>query len=230
MTPHQAARIWAECHHSADANTTMILAAKTAEESTLVSDICAAKMVALKNAEKLLFSYTDHPDAPEGLKRWARAEADKGCRSCWLSSRIDKQHPECQAKIKEWFAAREALYESFYQKPIVVDGGPMVHTNGWILPETLKVPFHIRYTIELRESDQGERWVIKEGGRACLSKSLGEFVYEPMPSNRTDDFLDDTRFNSMEEAMIFLEKWKKEELARVQKLENYKIWPHEEIK
>jgi hypothetical protein len=35
--------------------------------------------------------------------------ADPGCSTCWCTSRVDDTHPECKAKIKEWFEAREVL-------------------------------------------------------------------------------------------------------------------------
>lgn len=50
------------------------------------------------------------PDGmPEEILRFAKASSDPGCGHCWLSSKIGGTHPECQAKIKEWFDAREAL-------------------------------------------------------------------------------------------------------------------------
>lgn len=44
-----------------------------------------------------------------------------------------------------------------------------------------------------------------------------------MPSNRKEDFIEDTRFPSAQEAATFLDTWKAEELARVQAL-GYTAW------
>lgn len=50
------------------------------------------------------------------------------------------------------------------------------------------------------------RWaVICEGRSSCLSKKELAFIWETRPSERTDDFLQDTRFDSAEEALEF---WK----------------------
>lgn len=45
------------------------------------------------------------------------------------------------------------------------------------------------------------RWSIREGG-AVLSKE-DQWEYEPSPSNRDDDFLERTRWDSMTEAAAF---------------------------
>jgi hypothetical protein len=51
----------------------------------------------------------DFDGMPEEICRFAKASLDPGCSHCWLSSRVDNTHPECQVKIKEWFDAKEAL-------------------------------------------------------------------------------------------------------------------------
>ena len=49
-----------------------------------------------------------------------------------------------------------------------------------------------------------ESWVIKDG-TYCLNKR-GEWVYEPMPSNRTKSFISRTRWKSAADALAFWEQ------------------------
>ncbi len=61
--------------------------------------------------------------------------------------------------------------------------------------------------LELRNRNP-KRWaIIFEMG--CLSKN-GEITYESMPSERTEDFINQTRFDSIEDAVTFFEKWHKQ--------------------
>jgi hypothetical protein len=53
------------------------------------------------------------------------------------------------------------------------------------------------------------KWVIEEMG-FVIDKKSGKFVYEPLPSDRDDNFIARTRFNSVEEAY----EWFKEDLRR----------------
>jgi hypothetical protein len=57
-----------------------------------------------------------------------------------------------------------------------------------------------------------EAWVVVMSS-FVLSKSQNEFVYDPSPSNRTDEDLIDTRFSSAQEAFSFGRKF----------LENYTV-------
>lgn len=43
-------------------------------------------------------------------------------------------------------------------------------------------------------------WAVRDGFKQCLSKS-GEWDYEPFPSSRTDEWLDQHRFSSAGEAI-----------------------------
>lgn len=54
-------------------------------------------------------------------------------------------------------------------------------------------------------NDDGEAlsWAIRNGTRSCYSKSQKRFIYEPMPSERDDDFFSDCRFLSAIEAETF---------------------------
>lgn len=79
------------------------------------TDICAARMSVCGVADKHLYSLpvkTDNNEYyPEELVRHLKAEKDKGCSNCWLRSDTDKNHPECNDKITEWFASNTALKE-----------------------------------------------------------------------------------------------------------------------
>lgn len=66
--------------------------------------------------------------------------------------------------------------------------------------------------IEARQFDtKGEvsSWVVKNCDEV-LNKD-GEWEYEPMPSSRTDDFLERTRFSNLEDARRAYEKYRKEQ-------------------
>lgn len=57
-----------------------------------------------------------------------------------------------------------------------------------------------------KQRDGSNKWVIQTDNGSVMSKEFKEFCYEPQPSNRDDEFLHDTRFNSIEEALMFAEK------------------------
>ncbi len=63
--------------------------------------------------------------------------------------------------------------------------------------------FHKRpIVIERRlQIDDTEKWVLKMH-EWVLGKD-GDFHYEPMPSSRTDEFIENTRFNSPDECYSF---------------------------
>lgn len=67
--------------------------------------------------------------------------------------------------------------------------------------------FNYIISLELRNRDP-KKWAILIGVR-CLAKN-GEILYESMPSYRDKDFIDQTRFDSIEEAVEFFEKWHKQ--------------------
>ena len=100
------------------------------------------------------------------------------------------------------------------------DGGGVVHLNGMIMPKDFSGH---RYTIELRPSGKhGHKWTICNNG-FCLSKISGAFEYEGMSSVRPENFIVDTRFDTVEEAFAFLETWRIFELERVRAL-GYQDW------
>lgn len=71
---------------------------------------CSPEMGLYYEAEEKLLEYSVHHPEHAELKRYLEIFLDRGCSSCWLSSRVVKAHPECEKKIEEFFKAREALY------------------------------------------------------------------------------------------------------------------------
>lgn len=47
-----------------------------------------------------------------------------------------------------------------------------------------------------------DKWSINTGNNV-IDKALGQWILEPMPSNRTDEFIRDCRFDSAEEALAY---------------------------
>jgi hypothetical protein len=80
---------------------------------------------------------------------------------------------------------------------------------GKYIPDIEEYGHNFKYIIslELRNRDPKKWAIILEMG--CLSKS-GEILDEFMPSHRNKDFIDQTRFDSIEEAVEFFEKWHKQ--------------------
>lgn len=62
---------------------------------------------------------------------------------------------------------------------------------------------HDRFYVERRTD---ETWAVVLDG-FCLDTSVDGFVYEPSPSNRDEDFLKTTRFQSKEAAYEALQGW-----------------------
>lgn len=63
-------------------------------------------------------------------------------------------------------------------------------------------------------------WAIYKGpsARFSLSKSNGDFEYEPNNSDRTDEFKADHRFPTVHAAFAFLKKWKEQEKVKMREL------------
>lgn len=63
-----------------------------------------------------------------------------------------------------------------------------------------------RITLERRQQRTGEdKWGVFKNN-SVLSKKDGVFIYEGFPSSRTEEDLENTRFNTVEEAVLFWEK------------------------
>ena len=87
------------------------------------------------------------------------------------------------------------------------------------LDSATQFEFNEDVTIEMRRGLKGERWTIARRG-FCLNKE-NDWEYEPMPSTRTEEFIERTRFDSFEEASTFCKKYfgvirNDEEQAKVQ--------------
>lgn len=63
-----------------------------------------------------------------------------------------------------------------------------------------------------------ERFAVCDGG-SCLNKETLEFDYEPQPSSREEDWLNQVRFYSVEEALECFERFVEEEQKRYDKRE-----------
>lgn len=89
-------------------------------------------------------------------------------------------------------------------RPIEYDAGAMPIMNGMYIPaDCTDLEFaRMRVTIAARSLD-GSSWAICHGDRMCFSKSECDFIWESMPSGRSDEFIADTRFATAEEAFDF---------------------------
>lgn len=63
------------------------------------------------------------------------------------------------------------------------------------------------------QQDQTTKWAV-ENGAQVMSRLDGTWLYEPMPSNRTDEFIALTRFNTKEEALRCFESFYRNTGAR----------------
>lgn len=127
MDVNDIIKIWQECHKSAANNPSIqLLPHQNPFQEKLISNICITKMDALSNADELLLTIPPDAEIPPELRKWLEVEKNKeegkqGCGSCWFSSRKDKNHPECEQKIQEYFEARDAL-ENLYLLPLFEKG------------------------------------------------------------------------------------------------------------
>lgn len=62
------------------------------------------------------------------------------------------------------------------------------------------------FTVERRSKST---WVVSSNDRFVLDPKLIEFVYESMPSSRTDEFIKATRFKTKEKAYAQLKRYLK---------------------
>ena len=63
-------------------------------------------------------------------------------------------------------------------------------------------------------------WAVRNHG-CCLNKKYNEFEYEPSPSNRDDDFIENCRFKSPSEALESFRLWIKEKAESEQQGKHY---------
>ena len=75
---------------------------------------------------------------------------------------------------------------------------------------TVKDLIPVEYRLNLKQEDPSfcvtgpDKYAIRRG-RSCLNK-LGEWEYEPFPSNRTEEFFERCRYSSLEEALEYYNK------------------------
>ena len=97
---------------------------------------------------------------------------------------------------------------------IEFDAGNPIEFDGLIIEADDKIQLRDHYRI-IWKGECG--WAIIMYGDMCmsLSKSKKDFVFEPLPSSQDDTFIKDVRFTTVEEALFFLDEWKKEKLAEL---------------
>jgi hypothetical protein len=97
---------YARSHKDAEDNPRLMIESRGAAAS-----LCEIKMKRLMAAEAAMRAMRGRLGLPRPLLDFLEADDDKGCTSCWMSSKRRGNHPECEAKITRWFAARAALVE-----------------------------------------------------------------------------------------------------------------------
>ncbi|MFW6024845.1 MAG: 5' nucleotidase, NT5C type [Candidatus Woesearchaeota archaeon] len=120
--------------------------------------------------------------------------------------------------LKEAFDYIDAIEKEKYREPnidiikmtIKKNFRPKIICNNKIHKKLKFAPDDV--TVEKRSSNPDKYAVIY--GRNCMSKN-GDFVMEPMPSTRTEDFLKEYRFDSVEEAMeTFFSHYKEDSIFK----------------
>lgn len=105
---------------------------------------------------------------------------------------------EAIGKISDDQVLKEHAYKALFQVSSQL-------SNSELLPVCYRIAGTEKYQgdsgilIEMREGFKGQKWAVKDGSNV-LNKS-GEWEYEPIPSSRTDTFIDRTRFDSPLEAL-----------------------------
>lgn len=106
--------------------------------------------------------------------------------------------------------------------PVVIDTGLPVDINGWIIDPYVCIPDGIdghRITIEARGHNS---WAICQYGMV-LDHANAEWVFEPMPSHRTEVFVRATRFKTAEAAFAALALWRAERRLWCE-AHGFKVW------
>jgi hypothetical protein len=103
---------WGQAHLGAQDNTLLLRL-----DPVRFGKVCASRMHVIHATDELLYgldeSSAEVASIPE-LARHLRAEHDKGCGGCWISSRVpladhEDGSPSCKPKIDEWFASQKEL-------------------------------------------------------------------------------------------------------------------------
>lgn len=102
------------------------------------------------------------------------------------------------------------------------DMGPMPILNGRAFWWEKYPAEGRRYRMSVRkmgnpDPDGPDRWAIfGDSDRSCLAKT-GRFEYQSLPSSRTDAFYQRCRYDSLEEAITYCQKWMDAVLAWAKK-------------
>ncbi len=98
--------VWHKAHKHAEDNAKLLIL-----NHALFGELCKERMGVCTAADSLLYGIEIRESLPIEVTRHLKAEKDKGCTSCWISSLRGKRHPECQKKMNEWWDSREGLWE-----------------------------------------------------------------------------------------------------------------------
>ncbi len=96
------------------------------------------------------------------------------------------------------------------------DGGIFVGINGHLLPRDgagMDKNDAWGYRYKIKNTSAG-RWAVFDDGDSRLSREADGFIFSSLPSNRPAGFVEDTTWPTPEEALAFLESWRKREEAR----------------
>lgn len=96
---------------------------------------------------------------------------------------------------------------------IAFDAGTPLMVNGKLWNAEWKDAYDYNLIIEKRAVNS---YVIKDDMSCVLGKD-GQWHYEPQPSSRTEEFKTLTRFDNVDKAFEFLDKWRVEEKRRLAK-------------
>jgi hypothetical protein len=69
-----------------------------------------------------------------------------------------------------------------------------------LVTATRENPFSVSL-VKMYKPDGAYTWKVSNSSNTALSKELKLFIIEPLPSSRTDEYLTDCRFDSIEEAI-----------------------------
>jgi len=76
----------------------------------------------------------------------------------------------------------------------------------------LATSFNIDTVLDVTLEKRSEStWAIVQGQHTVLVKNeeLGSFEHEPMPSSRSEEFIKNSRFDSVQEAIMYYHEWRK---------------------
>ncbi len=98
---------WCLAYKEAEGNSDLLL--RSSDQAT--QKLCSKRVETVLAIENQLLAFDGLPGIPSVLERWILSKKNTACASCWLSSRREKQHEECERRIQEYFAADRALLD-----------------------------------------------------------------------------------------------------------------------